>query len=255
LLSAPLRPSTARVNDPTAVYAVASGPVSTGGFSAATAGGGASIVKNHPTSGVISNGALVEREVKTTFATKPVMVLQLRNPDFTTAQRISQMINNSLGTGLATAKSPGAVSVLMPTGVAKRMEFMANLEVLQVSPDAPARVTYNERTGTIVMGGNVRISQVIINHGNLIFEKQQDFFQTDQTLMAPGVIQNNQNTTMESELTVTEPNSKFQVIEEGVTIGEVASGLNALGVTARDIISILQLIEENGALQAELIAK
>ena len=257
LLPTPLRPPTASPSAPGSVYAVAQGALSTGGFATGGRGGaGSSVVKNHPTTAMIPGGAIVEREVQTAFSTKPEFVLQLRNPDFTTARRIEQIINNTLGSGLAQALSAGAVSVRMPEsgGNEERVRLLAEVENLQVSPDAPARVVYNERTGTIVMGGNVRISTAAITHGNLILRTSRDTRDVlSQTVGRYG------ETTVQArsegeDREVVEEQGKFQVMDEGVTIGEVAEGLNALGVTARDIIAILQALKQCGALQAELMA-
>lgn len=267
LMPAFLRPSTADPNDPLSIYAQAQGSLSTGGFATGTGGsGGSSIVKNHPTTALIPNGGIVEREVKTNFATKAEIALKLRNPDFTTSLRISQMINAEAGEGMAESLDSGTVMVKMPAvdekNRGKRSKFLAEILGYSVSPDAPARIVYNERTGTVVMGGNVRISTTIITHGNLILEQQgtgivqQD--QTNTTATGPeGSTNVNQTNTLDisqQNLLATEEEHQFKVIDEGVTIGEVAKGLNALGVTPRDIISILQALKACGALQAELVA-
>ncbi|MBN1866242.1 flagellar basal body P-ring protein FlgI [Candidatus Sumerlaeota bacterium] len=250
LVATPLRPVGAPANRSDLVYAVAQGPVSTGGFAASQ--GEAAVVKNHPTSGVIPGGGLVEREVPTSFATKSEIDFVLRNPDFTTASRIAQIVNASVGQGAAQARDSRVVSVRVPGGgTDERVRFIAQVESLEVSPDSPARVVYNERTGTIVMGSNVRISTAIITHGNLVFEKQSTPANIPvQSLTPPGTQPILDKT---SSIRVTEERGDLQVYEEGVTIGEVARGLNALGVTARDIIAILQSLRECGALQAELV--
>ena len=252
LLATPLRP-VAPVQGADVIYAVAQGAVSTGGFSAQQ--GGASVVKNHPTTGYVPNGAIVEREVANTFATKAEINLLLKNPDFTTAQRIAQMINATTGFAAAQPRNAATVAVQMPPGgTGERVDFIARIESLEISPDFPARVVYNERTGTIVMGANVRISTAIITHGNLIFEKQTTSAGAMSQATGPF---GQQTTTLEStasQVLATEEDAKPQVLEEGVTVGEVCRGLNALGVTARDIIAILQALKQAGALQAELVA-
>lgn len=251
LLATPLRPITGNPNNAGSIYAVAQGSISTGGY--AVNSNSASIVKNHPTSAMIPGGAIVEREVQTQFATKPEIQLLLRNPDFTTAVRIAGAINTALGGDLASARDATAVSVKMPSGDSEeRVGFLARMESLEVSPDSPARVVYNERTGTIVMGDKVRISTTIITHGNLVFESKEETDTTVIQAMSPEL----QSTTVvedtESTLEVDEEKGEFHILEEGVTIGEVARGLNALGVSSRDIIAILQALKECGALQAEL---
>ena len=214
------------------------------------------MVKNHPTSAVIPNGGIVERTVETAFATKSEITLQLRNPDFTTALRIAQIINHTVGPEAAQARNSAAVSVKMPAvgGTNERVKFIASIEDLQVSPDSPARVVYNERTGTIVMGGNVRISSAIITHGNLIFETQVIDWTFMEKTFGPDVYDKLQIDKQQVQIQVTEEPGEFNVLEEGVTIGEVAKALNSLGVTSRDIISILQALKQCGALQAELVA-
>lgn len=259
LLAAPLRPVTADPSAPGSVYGVAQGPVSTGGFSSGTGGGGATaaVVKNHPTTGAIPNGAIVEREVETAFATKPEAVLQLRNPDFTTADRIAQIINATFGSSIAKAHDSASVAVTMPAGgdTEARVQFLSQVENLQVSPNVPARVVFNERTGTIVMGGDVRITSAIITHGNLTVEtKTATTAAVAQQAGALGGGQQLAVQTATAEVKVKEEPGEFRVIDEGVTIGEVAKALNALGVSARDIISVLQALKECGALQAELVA-
>ena len=156
LIATPLRPIGSSTNDPESIYAVAQGNISTGGYAVGGQGGGASAsqVKNHPTVAMIPSGAIVEKEVKTAFATKPEVQLLLRNPDFTTALRVAQMVNSSLGGDTAQARDATSVAIKMPSShnVEERVAYLSKIEGLEVSPDAPARVVYNERTGTIVMG-------------------------------------------------------------------------------------------------------
>lgn len=252
LISTPLSPAVPSPDGSMPIYAIAQGPVSTGGF-ASKQGGGSSVVKNHPTTALIPGGATVEREVQTAFATKPEIDLLLRNADFTTAERVAQIINSSIGSGLAKPRNSEAVSVRMPKGgTEERVKFLAQIEVLDVSPDAPARVVFNERTGTIVMGSNVRISTAIITHGNLILENQSQSANIPVQPFTP--VGTKPILDRDTSVRVTEEQGSARVLQEGVTVGEVAKGLNALGVTARDIISILQALKECGALQAELVA-
>jgi flagellar P-ring protein precursor FlgI len=266
LLATPLRPAGMPPEAAGSVYAIAQGNLSVGGFATGTSGGQASIVKNHVNTATIPNGAIVEREVETLFATKPAILLKLRTPDFTTANRIAQMINNTLSDGAAQCRDAASVSVKMPASgnTDERVRFVSNLETLEVSPDMPAKVVFNERSGTIVMGGNVRISKALITHGNLIFERREETDHLTQAiapLVQDGLLTQPQYdailTNFEStrgSVKATEEKGKFQVLEEGVTINEVARGLNALGVTARDIMAILQALKEAGALQAELVS-
>jgi len=253
LIATPLRPATANPSDPAQVYAIAQWNISTGGYAVSQAE--SSVVKNHPNVALIPNGAIIEREVKTAFATKPEINLLLHNPDFTTSVRVAEAINKVIGKEVATPRNATAVAVQMPEGGAnERVNFVARIESLDVSPDAPARVVYNERTGTIVMGSNVRIATCIITHGNLILKTEKR--EAAALAVTPGPF--GPTTTAvgvaEQRAKATEEPSRFRVMQEGVTVGDIAHGLNALGVSARDIISILQALKQVGALQADLVA-
>ena len=234
------------------VYAVAQGAVSIGGFNAGSAGGGsASIQKNHPTVGRIPGGALIEREIPTTYIRDNALQIILRQPDFTTASRVSTAINNYLNSPQAEALNAGIIKVNLPNKYKDQtINFIAELEKIAVQPDAVAKIVINERTGTIVAGQNVKISTIAVSHGNLSIEIKSHylvsqpaaFSQLGSTVVVP-----------ETQSYVEEEESRLMVINEGVDIGEVASALNALGVTPRDMISIFQTMKEAGALQAELV--
>ena len=231
------------------VYAVAQGSVLTNSF--AFGGQAASAQKNHPTAGQVPNGALVERELPNALAGKSVLRLNLGQADFTTASRIAAAINDKFRSPVATTVDPGTVSLKIPEEYASRtVEFVASLETLEVRPDIPARVVLNERTGTIVMGENVRVSTVAVSHGNLslvIKETPQvsqpgPFSQTGTTTVVP-----------RTELKVEEESRRLTVMPEGASIGDVVRALNLLGVTPRDLIGILQAVKASGALQADLM--
>jgi flagellar P-ring protein precursor FlgI len=168
---------------------------------------------------------------------------------------VAEAINKMFGKEVATPRNATAVAVQMPEGGAsERVNFVAQIENLDVTPDAPARVVYNERTGTIVMGSNVRIATCIITHGNLILKTEKR--EAAALAVTPGLV--GQTTTAvgvtEQRVKATEEPSRFRVMQESVTVGDIAHGLNALGVSARDIISILQALKQCGALQADLVA-
>ena len=150
------------------VYAVAQGPMAVGGFSVGTSGaGGASVTKNHPTVGTIINGALVEREIPATIVRENTIELLLREPDFTSAARLAEAVNQAF-TNSAQAMDSTSVRVRMPPGTEERpVDFIARLEALEVTPDIPARIIINERTGTIVATATIRISHCAVSHGNL----------------------------------------------------------------------------------------
>ena len=230
------------------IYAVAQGSILTNSF--AFGGQGASVQKNHPTAGRVPNGALVERELPNTLAGKSVLNLNLNIADFTTASRIVTVVNDKFKSPVAVSSDPGSVTMTIPEAYANRaVEFVAALERLEVKPDVQAKVVLNERTGTIVMGENVRISTVAITHGSLtlvIRETPQvsqpaPLSKTGETKVVP-----------RTDLKVEEENRRLMVMQEGASIGDVVRALNMLGVTPRDLISILQAIKAGGALQAEL---
>jgi len=229
------------------IYAVAQGPISIGGFSAK--GQAASVQKNHPTVGQIPGGALVEKEVPLDLTNKKILSINLRNPDFTTAMRLVDVINDNVREDVAKAIDGATVEVKIPQKYQGRVvEYLASLEKLDVVPDAVAKVILDERTGTVVMGSNVRISTVAISHGNLTIQIKEEKevsqpapYSTGKTVEVP-----------KTEITVTEEQSRLIVIPSTTSIGDVAKGLNAVGVTPRDLIAILQAIKAAGALQAEL---
>lgn len=230
------------------VYVVAQGSVLTNSF--AFGGQAASAQKNHPTAGRIPNGGLVERELPNVLTGKSTLRLNLSQADFTTASRIAAAINDKFKSPVAATTDPGTVSLKIPDGYTNRtVEFVAALETLEVKPDVQARVVLNERTGTIVMGDNVRISTVAVSHGNLslvIKETPQvsqpaPLSRTGETVVVP-----------RTELKVEEESRRLTVMPEGASIGDVVRALNLLGVTPRDLIGILQAIKASGALQADL---
>lgn len=231
------------------VYAVAQGSVLTNSF--AFGGQAASAQKNHPTAGRIPSGALVERELPNTLAGKSQLHLNLARADFTTASRIAAAINGKFGAGVATTGDPGAVAIQIPGAYASRViDFVATVEMLDVLPDAIAKVVLNERTGTIVMGERVRISTVAVSHGNLSLVIKE----TPQ-VSQPAPLSSGGETKVvpRTQLKVEEESRRLMLLPEGATIGDVVRALNTLGVTPRDLIGILQAIKAAGALQAELV--
>jgi flagellar P-ring protein precursor FlgI len=231
------------------VYAVAQGPVSIGGF----LGGkdGDTVQKNHPTVGRISGGATVERAVPVTFEDKASLTLLLRQQDFTTATRLAAAINTRLGAGNpAAAADSGTVRLHVPEAYHGRIvELVAEIEGLEVAIDLPAKVVVNERTGTIVMGEHVRIADVAVSHGNLTIRVK-----TELQVSQPSPLSEGGQTvvTPKRQTDVTEDDAQVILLPEGTSIGDVVRGLNAIGVTPRDLIAILQAMRAAGALQAEL---
>lgn len=229
------------------VYAVGQGNVQIGGYEAS--GQGASITKGVPTSGRIPNGAIVEREVPFELASMNVVNLSLRNPDFTTAERIASAVNAYMGTNAARALDPGTVQVSVPRGQST-MQAMTSIEQLRVEPDQLARVVIDENTGTIVIGENVRVSKVAIAQGNLTIKVTE----TPQVSQPSPFSQTGETTTVpRTQIEVDEgKDKKLAVVDGGVNLQELVNGLNSLGIGPRDMISILQAIKAAGALQAEI---
>lgn len=233
------------------VYAVAQGQISVGGFSVQGAAG-SSITKGVPTAGRIPNGAIVEREVGFELEDLDRVTISLRNPDLTTARRISQAINAMLGDPLAKATDPATVVVPVPLNYGENIVgLLTDIEQLRVEPDQIARVVVDEVSGTIVMGENVRISTVAVAQGNLTIRITETPQISQPGAFAPEGAQT--QTVQRSAIEIDEQTDrKLVVVPEGVSLQELIDGLNALGVGPRDIISILQAIKAAGALQAEL---
>ena len=229
------------------IYAVAQGGLTVGAF--AFGGKAAKAQKNHPTVGTIAGGALVERAAPGSISGEQ-LTYQLRAADFTTASNMSRAINQVFNEELATAIDSSTVTVTIPELMREQpIPFIAALEGLEVTTDSVARVVINERTGTIVMGQGMRLATVAVSHGNLsivIKDKtevsQPEPFGQGETVAAP-----------DSEVVTEEEQGELMVVEAGVSIGEVADALNAIGATPRDLIAIFQAIKAAGAMQGELI--
>ena len=232
-------------------YAVAQGSVVTGGFSAGK--GGSTQTTNHPTAGRVPEGATVER-IAPSVAPGDHIKLQLRQADFTTAMRISQAINHrfpatSDGLPVANPDNPGLVVVNTPALYHSRtVELLSEIENLSVDADTPARIIVNERTGTIVMGKDVRILPVSILHGSLTVEVKTSLLVSQPEPLSQG------KTTVVPDVAVTAKEEKARnlVLPQGATVEELVRGLMTIGSTPRDIIAILQSLRAAGALQAEL---
>jgi flagellar P-ring protein precursor FlgI len=229
------------------VYAVAQGSVITGGF-VAKGGGGTSTSLNHPTAGRVPGGAIIER-ASPSVALGQTIRLQLRQADFTTSARIAATINERFGAGHATPESSGAVRVETPEEFAKRpVDFMAAIESLTVLADRTARIVVNERTGTIVMGKEVKISPVAIMHGALSIEIQTNFDVSQPGPLSQGVTTVVPNVSVQ----VKEEKTKSLVLKGGATVEELVRALQSIGATARDVIAILQNLRAASALEADL---
>ncbi len=227
------------------VYAVAQGPLSIGGFAAG--GPGASVQVNHPTVGRIASGAVVERPAPTEPPSTTQVRLQLRRPDFSTAARIAEALNKKFEQPLAQAENAGAVKVVLPEAFKTRpVEFIAALEPVEVASDRPARVVLNERTGTVVIGKDVRIAPVAVLHGNLNIQIVTAFEVSQPAPLSPGQTV----VTPETNVGVKEEKARHLMLKEGVSVEELIKALIGIGSTPRDVIAIMQAIAAAGALDA-----
>ncbi|BCI67241.1 flagellar basal body P-ring biosynthesis protein FlgA [Acetobacter aceti NRIC 0242] len=226
------------------IYAVAQGSLATNAFSAR--GAAASIVHNIPTNGHIANGAVVEREVPVDLANRKQMHLSLRNPDFTTAGRIAQAINSSVG-NIARVMDPRTISLDLT--LKDSIPALSRIGDLLVEPDTLAKVVVDDASGTIVIGNDVRISTVAIAQGNLTIQVTET-----PIVSQPGPMSNGTTTVApRTSINVNNGNNaKLGILRNGPALSDLVSGLNALGVGPRDMISILQAIKADGALQADL---
>lgn len=228
------------------VYAVAQGPIAVAGYAAQ--GANASIVEGVPTVARIENGATVENEIDFVFNSLNSVRVALRVPDFTTALRIEDAINHALGNGLATALDSGTVEVR--TGAKTDLpELMARIETLTVKPDSVAKVVIDARSGTIVIGANVRIDMVAVSQGGLTVKVKENIEVSQPEPISIG------GTTVvvpQTDVSVVENDAYFTLLEGDVSLQRLVDGLNAIGVGATETISILQAIKAAGALHADL---
>jgi flagellar P-ring protein precursor FlgI len=230
------------------VYAVAQGPVSMGGFVAGI--GGATISKNHQTVAKVPGGAFIEKEVPFSLAGKSELFLIFRHPDFTTAKSAADEINNALGGAMATARDGGSVAIVVPAEYRNNIvDFIAKIEKLTIKEDTISRVVVNERTGTVVMGKNVTISTVAVSHGDITIQ-----INTDSEVSQPGAFSAGRTVVTDiTDVQVFEKPASLVLLKQTITLGEVVTALNEVGVTPRDLVAILQALKAAGALQAELV--
>jgi flagellar P-ring protein precursor FlgI len=232
------------------VYVQAQGPLSIGGMN--TSAGGASVSINHALVGRIPAGGIVMQEIPSAFKMDGRITFLLRNPDFTTASRIASVINQQFADNIAQVIDGGTVMAKinnLPSGPLSASEFIAQAETLTIQPDVPARVVINERTGTVVVGKNVKLSAVAISHGNLSIS----ITPVTQVSQPPPLTAGETVTTTTAQIQVESPEAHLMVMEDTPDVGAVAKALNSLGVTSRDIIAIFQALKQSGALNAELI--
>jgi flagellar P-ring protein precursor FlgI len=243
------------------IYAMAQGPLSVGGYSV-TGGGGTTQVKNHPTVARIPSGAIVEREVSFDIKDKDILRWQLFADDFTTAVRVAQEINFHFGRQIAIAEDSRTIVVKVPAssnGTNNQEEdefkkeghvarFIAQLERIPVVPDTVAKIIVNERTGTVIISQDVRVDPVAITHGNITVKVSQNNSVVPATPFTPGESKTQSNT----ELEVEEERVNLAIMDRGQSLKDLVDGLNQLGASPRDLITILQAIKNAGALRAKL---
>lgn len=231
-------------------YAVAQGAVSIGGAFLG-GGGGNSVQKNHPTTGRIPAGAVVERGVPTGFQSASGFRLLLHTPDFATASRVADSVNFVLGPRTARAEDAVSIRIDAPDTLAgDPVTFLARVQAIEVQPDTTAKVIINEKTGTVVMGQQVRVSKVAVAHGNLTVEVR-----TVLTASQPAPLSEKGETVVlpQREVFAEEEPDRILTLEDGITVSELVDALNALGVSSRDMIAILQAMQVAGALHAEIV--
>jgi flagellar P-ring protein FlgI len=230
------------------VVALAQGPLSVGGFGAGN--GDNSVQVNHLTVGRVPGGGLVQEAKPWTPQSTDVLRLALHEPDFVSATRIARAINMELGADAAHVVDAGSVAVQVPQPFRATLpDLIARLEPLPVSLDVAARVVINERTGTVVMGGDVRLGPAAVAHGNLSVRIQTQF-----DVSQPAPLSGGQTTVVpQTDVNVNEGDAKLMTLDAGVTLSEVVRALNLLGVSPRDIISVMQALKAAGALRAEIV--
>ncbi|HBA56063.1 MAG TPA: flagellar biosynthesis protein FlgA [Syntrophorhabdus aromaticivorans] len=228
------------------VYAMAQGPMVVGGYLAS--GTGATVQKNHPTVGRIPNGVTIEREISYDDFSSDLVVISLKNPDFTNARRVAEKINETFRDA-ARPKDGGTIDVKTPDDLKSNpVKFISIIENLEVKPSSLARIVVDEKTGTVVIGEDLVISTVAVSHGNISVQIKEEEkvsqplpFGRGETVVTP-----------DTRMRVEEEKGRWVVMKEGITLKELVSALNASGVSTRDVITIIQTIKAAGALHAEL---
>jgi flagellar P-ring protein precursor FlgI len=245
-----LLPTPLRGTDGT-IYVLAQGPLSLGGFGGGK--GGNSVQVNHLTVGRVPAGGIIQAELASTVpVTAPNILLTLSTPDFTNATRVADAINLEMGPGAAQALDAASVQVSVPASYRSALpNLMARLEPLPVSMGGPARVVINERTGTVVVGNEVRISRTAVAHGNLSVRISTKYNVSQPNPFSPPGAET--VVVPDEKVDVSETDAKLITLEEGATLDAVVRALNALGATPRDVIAILQALKAAGALTAELV--
>ncbi len=232
------------------VYAIAQGNLVVSGFGV-DARDGSSVSVNIPSAGRIPNGATVERSVPTDFGTRPNMRLNLHSGDFSTATRVAQRINTELGAGTAWPIDAISVEVRAPQDPTQRVTYLSMIENLEFTPaEAPARVIINSRTGTVVIGANVRVSPAAVSHGSLVVTITEDF-----NVSQPGPFSQNGTTavTPDSNIEINENGGHMFLFNPDVSLDSIVRAVNEVGAAPGDLVAILEALKQSGSLHAELI--
>ncbi len=245
LLMAPLRGADGNV------YAVAQGNLLVGGFGASGADG-SSVTVNIPSSGRIPNGAMVEKTVRNDFLTRDSIVLNLNTPDFTTSTRLAAQINSTMGEGTAIAVDAVSVNIRPPLDAAQRTAFVAALENLEVEPgQVQAKVIINSRTGTVVIGANVRVMPAAVSHGSLVVTISETPFVSQP--IAPFSDAGSTVALRDSDVTIEQDDARMFLFQPGTSLDEIVQAVNRVGAAPGDLVAILEALKQAGALRAELV--
>lgn len=231
------------------IYAIAQGPVAIGGYTSSAAG--STVSKNHPTTGRIPGGAVLERDAPNPEFSAGFMDYLLRVADYTTAMRVSEAVNSRFGEGVAYAVDAGTVRIAIPPQLKDRtVEYFSTIEALSVEPDAVARVIIDEKTGTVVMGKDVRVNPVAVSHGSLTIRVTAS---TDVSQPSPFSEKGTTVATPVADIEAKEADAKIYLMETGESLSSLVDALNALGVSPRELVTIFQALKTAGALEAELV--
>ncbi len=243
LLMTPLRGADGQI------YALAQGNLVVGGFGI-QGDDGSRVSVNVPSTGRIPNGASVEKEVPSTLGTTDSLVLNLNTPDFTTAARLADSINASLGAGVAESLDPISVRVRAPGAESERVAYLSHIENLEVEPaQAAAKVIVNSRTGTVVIGANVRVSAAAVAHGSLVVKITETALVSQPSPFARG----DTVVVTQSDIEVDPGDGRMFVFEPGTTLNDIVDAVNQVGAAPGDLVAILEALREAGALRAQLI--
>lgn len=231
------------------VYAVAQGSLLVGGLGV-SGSDGSKVTVNIPSAGRIPNGAIIERAAPSAMASNGEIMLNLKKADFTTAHRLVEEINSKFGAGTASAMDSATVKVLGPSNADRSVTFISMLETLEITPaEAIARVVVNSRTGTIVIGGNVRVMPAAVTHGSLTVSITERV-----DISQPGAFAGGQTVAaQESSIDVQETGSRMFLLDSGVTLEEIVKAINKVGAAPSDLVAILEALDQAGALRAELL--